>query len=1054
MRLILFPNTREQQLVELRESAATIGRAEDNLIILAGREIADYHARIFQSEGCWYITDISGRGDIMVDGEQVERAELVVGSRLNIGGAVILVTALEAGTALVQAASGQMQISEQQGSPQNYGMPVQYEMGSSATVSSVLPRMALIFSLCGPFLLGMGWLLGGIFGVISLSRSVTRQSGRRIAWWAVVISIFWIIVMSAGLTFFSWSHLRDIRIARNEGKVEALMKAITVTEYFVKYAELYDADRDEVSEYVGFDKLQESNYHAMNDNLAESPLQNGYYFKMKRADESGFVCVAVPVEYGITGRKSYWIDDQGRIYALDIKGAEFKSNPINVSEKDQTPTIIETVGNELAGDIARVAEKAFKTEEYGRCKRIIENIRKLFPHSPAATDLATLDNNTTPFLIEFKSRELFERAEALIQANQLDAAIQTMRMLISQYPSSSLAGSTTIKIAELTENRAWQELERAETYLEQKQLDLALGTLQGISQKYPEAANIGKLKDRIATCETAIMKLMEAESAELLVKAHKLESENEYEEAYTIYLTIKNRYGKTRAAEGIDEVLKKNRKMIEELEANTRIDEVLKLKRETEMPRILSLIELLERGYAHTEAYVKNQQVITRLKHECQAYKYISDAREKLKEESHRAALASLELAIKEDPSVEVTMKEELEQCFLTLGDAAFENQDYKQALEYYNRYIQLEPRYSQLNVKKLMECQFQLARMEFQNEKYPEAEKHLLSCSERYNTNPEYNFLFGRVLMNLGKWEGAVTRLANSVAPDTSFAREARLYWALAQYRYALNEGEVLRQLVMEDDEFGRIIKSYNIAFDVVGRTNAIQKLNVATISATQNKTFAELTTALCALLDDLAVDSERLVQLDKDNTDQKLAQRTKIRSRIQDLPNQLHVIRAAQSADVYRKVKITEQLAKVHKLFQTLNQALAGISSTKKTPEMSKIITQISDKVSLLRAAQETLTLYTGLEDQRQRTVISIVENFVDRLSVNSANASVLKKNADDLRDLYTSIKETELAVSALRNIASAYAIAPPMTSMILSEPTAAETAKKVIQHEAEKK
>jgi hypothetical protein len=220
-----------------------------------------------------------------------------------------------------------------------------------------------------------------------------------------------------------------------------------------------------------------------------------------------------------------------------------------------------------------------------------------------------------------------------------------------------------------------------------------------------------------------------------------------------------------------------------------------------------------------------------------------------------------------------------------------------------------------------------------------------------------------------------------------------------------------------------------------------------VADIKNNGAQTFADLTSALCAQLDDLANDAERLVHIDKEKTDEKLAQRTKIRTRIQELPNTLSVMRAYQSADVYRKIRIGEQLTKVRKLYLTLNQALTGISSKKRTPEMAKVISSLLEKIAELRAAEESFDLYAGLEEQRQRTAVTIIENFSDRLSPNSANASVLKKNADELRDLYTSVKETELAVSALRNIAKAYALIPPVSSIILTEPSTADKADKVI-------
>ena len=95
MRLVLFPNTPDQQIVEFFGAAATLGRAESNTILLSGKKIADYHARINFEDGEWIITDIAGQNDIILDGEKTTRGTLSVGSRVMIGDAALLVMSVE-----------------------------------------------------------------------------------------------------------------------------------------------------------------------------------------------------------------------------------------------------------------------------------------------------------------------------------------------------------------------------------------------------------------------------------------------------------------------------------------------------------------------------------------------------------------------------------------------------------------------------------------------------------------------------------------------------------------------------------------------------------------------------------------------------------------------------------------------------------------------------------------------------------------------------------------------------------------------------------------------
>ncbi len=155
------------------------------------------------------------------------------------------------------------------------------------------------------------------------------------------------------------------------------------------------------------------------------------------------------------------------------------------------------------------------------------------------------------------------------------------------------------------------------------------------------------------------------------------------------------------------------------------------------------------------------------------------------------------------------------------------------------------------------------------------------------------------------------------------------------------------------------------------------------------------------------------------------------------------MNVLRASASADAYRKGKIMEQLTNVRKLQYSVNQTLSQMSGSKRNPERVKLASTLSEKLKALRVAEEALGMYAGLEEQRRRTVISIVENVAGRVKSTSTNVSPLKHDAGELRELYASTKETELAVEALRALAISYALAPPMTGVMLSEPATRETA-----------
>jgi outer membrane protein assembly factor BamD (BamD/ComL family) len=905
--------------------------------------------------------------------------------------------------------------------------------------SGVVPRLALIFALCGPLLLGIGWLVGGILGIVAVARGrslMLSPNDRRTAWWSIVISLLWVAVLGGLVGFGTFRYVTEAVVKRNETQVANLLRGIALTQYYIKYSELLDADADGVSEYAWPAQLLSSGYHKVTVDLADHSVQHGYHVLIRNADEKSFLCTAVPVRYGLTGRRSYRIDEQGILVSGDVGGGDLPRSAGAALAYTQSQPVLNDVTEEFANDLAHAAEQAFEQGAYARCKRIIANVRSMFPQTEAAQRLTVLEATTDPFLLEFKSKELFQRARQLLDQDLVDPAIETLRTIVQEFPGASVAGQAKQLITESTVSRARENIEEAEQLLRDGQAEQALAVLQQTERRYPEAAVAASLKDRIAACQAEVMKMLEQDAQALLEEARACETEGKFEEAYNIYLTVQTRYGKTVAASSVSEALQKNRRMIEETEAARLIDDILELDPEQDAKRLLSLLDLLSRGYARTEKYKANQSLLDSLQRACQAHRYVTAARDYLKENSYRAALANLELAIKEDPNIALTMGDELEQCYLRLANASYESQNYADALQYYQNYLRLHPQDNLANHKRLMECSFQVAKARLQSGEYQEAEKLLLSCAELYGTDPEYNYVYGRVLARLGRWEDAAQRLASCFSVDAPFARDARVRWSYCQYRCAIDQEEALRRAIYDDDDYLKLVNDYGVTFDLAQRTNVLGGTPGA-LRATPGKSFADLAIEVCSQLDALAIEAEKLTHSSKGTTEQRLVQRTKIRAMILEMPNQLNILRASASADAYRKAKVLEQLGEVRRLYAALKLALGQINDQMRNPELIRLLNGLTAKLSALAKAEESFGLYNGLIEQRRRRVIAIVENLVSELNPTSANASVLKGRADAIRQLYATSKETDLAVQSLRAFAEAYAVLPPIAGLMLPEP-----------------
>jgi hypothetical protein len=1012
-------------------------------------------------EGQWFVVDLVRRGDVAIDGATATRRELSVGSHLSVAGVDVLVAstdvieeeapvtqavAVRTGMAIAETCvrCGALVAGDGRFCPQcgtgltiAYAAPVQAQRASDP---GVVPRLALILSLCGPLLLGVGWLAGGILGIVAVSRSrplMLSHSDRRAAWWSIVVSLMWVVVLGGLIGFGAWRYVTEAMIRHNEARIVNLMRGIALTEYYVKYAELCDADADGISEYAWPEQIASAGYHKVTVNLADGTLQHGYHVLIRDANEQRFLCTAVPARYGVTGRRSFSIDERGILSDGDAGGRDLSQATAPLLGQPPAEPILEKVMEEFANDLARAAEKAFEEGQYARCKRIIANVRTKFPNTVAAQRLTVLEATTDPFLLEFKSKELLQRARQLLAQNFIDPAIDTLRTIVREFPGASVVGQAMQLIAECTVSRAQENIEQAEQLLRDGQAEQALAVLQATEQRYPEAAVAATLKDRIASCQTEVMKMLEQEVLRLLEEARGYEALGKFEQAYNTYLTVQTRYGTTVAAQGVTEALQKNRRMIEEEEAAQLIDDILVLEPERDAQRILALLDLLRRGYAPTEKFKANESLLDSLQHACQAYGYVTAARGYLAEKSYRAALASLDLAIKEDPNVALTMGTELEECYVRLGDASYESQNYADALNYYQRYLRLRPRERLVNPDRLMECNFQVAKVKFQNGEDPETEALLLACAERYGSDPEYNYLYGRVLSRMGRWREAAQRLVTCFVAETPFARDARLHWAYCQYRYAIDQEEALRRALYDDDDCLKLIINYEVAFNMAQRTNVISGPPLV-LRENPGTPFMEMALEACGQLDLLAVEAERLTHATRTTTEVRLSQRSKIRTMILDLPNQLNVLRASASADLYRKTKIMERIGDVRRLYSTLKLALTQMSDQARNPELARLVADLTTKLAALAKTEESFGLFAGLMEQRRRRVIDIMENLVAEVKPTSANASVLKGRADAIRQLYTSSRETELVVQALRSFAEAYATLPPMSGVLLPEPS----------------
>ena len=1054
MQLILQPNTKESKVLLIKGTAATIGSAAENIVCLPGA--APYHATLFFMEGAWFAEDLSGLG-FSLDGRMQTRAQLRVGNCLEIGDVKLLIVqdsvatdkgivsagekiptveAEELPSADTFSAHGEVMVSPGNSMASMHSLDaVTLEMEEKEERVDTTARLSVIFGSCGPLILLCGQLIGFILGVIALSKRGINNVSRRSAWAGIFCSLVWWILIGGLIAALVWQDMNKNRIARNEAFISRFMNNIVTAQVYVRNAILIDVNGDLDGEYATFDQLESISYREETlRELAQQPLRRGYLLPVQRADEDGFELCATPETYGITGNKTFWIDQEGYLYSADTKGEPITKQKMPLDIEKSERSVYQVMENEISDDIAKAAEEAFRKEDYLKCQKIIENIQTVFPNSKVKERLTVLEKASDPFLIEMRSKKLMDDAEKFCELNQFDAAIERLRQLMANYPSSTLYQPAKQKIIDLTRDESQKEMTLAENFKNAHQWNEMNNHLNQLTSKYPEAMDI--YQPRINACREQANALREEDAKVLKKSAQDAEIAQRYEEAYNIYLKIRNEYGGTSASVGVDESLNKTGAQINEIRAQQQVKEILGTQALSNETAVVQMIDLLERGYSQTKEYEKVKEVVLKLRRECNARLFTTQANELFQNKSYRAALNKIEMAIQEDPAVKVAMADKLEECYAALGDAAYENQDLSLALTYYQKYLAMRPMHPIIDRRRLMECYFFKAKELYAAKNFAEARTYFERCMEAYGSNPEFNFMYGMILYTAEEWENTLRFFANCQNGPSALATDAKKYWTFSLYNLALSEDEVLRKLVLENNVIREVMANYDLEFDTKPRTDGQQKVKLAEISPKNAETYDAVLRAAVDSLDALAIQASKHTIIAKDKREQRIDSTYTINNSIKNLKALLKKMYAYSSSERENNQKILAELKRVVKQYSDLVAALATIRQKNPTPSIVDGHQQLTEKLAQLKTAQESFEKYIGVCDWRQQYALSEMNSLLENTTVSSINHNVIRSEADKIREFLTNRKDLEECVKALRAITASYKIVPNLTQLGLGD------------------
>lgn len=1049
MKLVLFPNTPQKQVVAVTGPSATFGSSPDNPIFLEYPEVSDYQASLTYQDGVWLIESLDDK-QIICGGESSGSLKLKVGLKFSLAGVDFLVldvicTEAKAPTEPEQAPNpnvvppgGALQVMPGGMQQQGYQVAVggqQWGMAVPGTfvdpyanfvvqTSDTLAKLGLIFSVLGPLLLGVGEIIGLILCLVSVSRRRNTVKGTVMAWTGVAISLLWCVVIGLGLFYFM---TRDAQ-KHNEMKVVTRLEKACMSEYYIKYAVLVDDDMNMVGEYVTPDRfLSVPGIDAKARELGENPMRDGYNYYFENISADTFTVTAAPQVYNVTGRKTYWVNEEGIIISDDLKGKRFEEPPLSkVEEADATQAIFARYEKELSEKILSAAEQNFKNEKYDVCQQILDNLKTKFPYSSAMARLNAVEKENAPFLMEAKAARLYSDAMNYVNSGRKDPALVTLREIAANFPNTSTAQEAKKKVDSLSMELASAELKLANAYIESNFWNAVEESLKKIEDKYPEAFSQGDFKDQIAACRKLSHDRRDLYAMNLLKAAENLELEGDTVKAYNAYLQIKDAYANTPAAKDIDTALARLNSQMNEKTAENYIADIMKNVALSNEVVVVNMITLLKNGCGETKAYKRAAEVLERIRRDCTVSLLHKEIDKFIAEKNYRSALDRIDHLLAEKPEELLIMKEKLEDCLISNFEIYFGKGEYDDALASYDRYMSLSPTVVKIERAKVDECYYMSGKRFFQQGDIAEAEKRLEKCYAAYIDDPEYNFLAGRVATVNKHWETAARHLMSAKGLDEThkFDLSATRAYVIDKLSFFM-ENKIVAHLVANMDCLDTI-KNYRlmkIRYARLSVTNDVENVSNVNIKVDREATSGDLMVTLAKeeqetlfrqdtdsflnrdisfkqVLKELipilrsAEEAVRGVSIanSKQSKESKDAARGAMKRKADDLAEYIRQVKIINEREMHSNEVILKLLDRDLGFYNAMSADLKSIMSQRDIPILRAQLTKIARKTDMIRKSRADFRRFITDRDKRNSKIILNLEAIHKDLARETATPNMI--------------------------------------------------------------
>ena len=855
MKLVIFPNTPEKQAFTVTGVSATIGRAEDNQIIVEREGVGDYQASLTYSDGVWLLESLDDK-PISFGEESASSLKLKTGLRFSLAGIDFLVldiavtkagapapVAAQAGVPAAAPNANQVAVGGTQwgvAAPGTF-----YDPYTSFVIhtSDTLAKLGLIFAALGPIVIGIGEIIGLVLCVLSISRGRNTVRGTIMAWLGIVISLVWFAAIGSGIFYLT---TLDVQV-RNERKVLARLEKTALAEFHIKYAVLVDDDGDLFGEFVGPDRFAAiPGLDAKVKELADNPIRDGYNYYFDNVSADTFSVTAVPQVYGVTGKKTHWVSEAGIVVSEDLAGGRFEEDPIAKLENlEKIQTIFQRNEKTLSKKLLSAAEKNFKAGNYFLCQKVLENLRNMLPNSSYLARLSAMEKENAPFLLEAEAERLYADAENFIKGGKKDPALVMLRAIAADYPNTRTAQEVKARVNELALELASAELKLANSHIESNHWNAVEESLAKIERLYPEALFQADFKDQVSLCRKESHDRRDKYALELLAEAEKLEFEENTVLSYNTYLMIRETYGDTPAAKDIDSALERLKNQMDEKTAEKYIAEIMRNVAMSNEVEVVNMVSLLKNSCGGTKAYERSKDVLERARKDCTVSILGKEVDQFLRDKNFQAAKDRIDQILREKPEMFTKVRVKFELCLVEIFEYHYSKEEFDEALESYDRYMELNPPFPAIETAKVDESLCKSGQRFYQEGEMRKAAERFEKCYPAYLNDQQFNFAAGRANTVIKHWEPAARHLiaCRDLPERNKFDLSAARSYSIVNLSYRV-ENRLIAMFVANLD-FQKTAKDYRwikINYATLSVTNDIENVSNVHMKIDREKTSGEI--------------------------------------------------------------------------------------------------------------------------------------------------------------------------------------------------------------------